>query len=97
MSNLLSLILFTPLVGAILLLFMSRRNEQGIRWIANIFTAVGFLVSVPLWFWYNPQDSSWQFVERGNFHAALLFGSRLSAKSRTQKTPSHTRALTNYV
>ena len=64
MSNLLSLILFTPLVGAILLLFMSRRNEQGIRWIANIFTAIGFLVSVPLWFAYNPQNPDYQFVER---------------------------------
>jgi NADH-quinone oxidoreductase subunit M len=60
----LSLILFTPLVGAILLLFMSRRNENGIRWIANIFTAIGFLVSVPLWFWYNAQNPEYQFVER---------------------------------
>ena len=60
----LSLILFTPLVGAILLLFMSRRNENGIRWIANVFTAIGFLVSVPLWFWYNAQNPEYQFVER---------------------------------
>ena len=64
MSNLLSLILFTPLVGAVLLLFMSRRNDQGIRWIANIFTALGFLVSVPLWFTYNAQNPEYQFVER---------------------------------
>ena len=61
---LLSLIMFTPLIGAILLLFVSRRNENAIRWIANIFTAVGFLVSVPLWFWYNPQNAEYQFVER---------------------------------
>src|SRR5918995_2009970 len=61
---LLSLILFTPLIGAILLLFVSRRNEGAIRWIANIVTAVGFLVSVPLWFWYNAQNAEFQFVER---------------------------------
>jgi NADH-quinone oxidoreductase subunit M len=61
---LLSLILFTPLAGAILLLFMSRRNENGIRWIANVFTAIGFLVSVPLWFQYNTQNPEYQFVER---------------------------------
>jgi NADH-quinone oxidoreductase subunit M len=61
---LLSLILFTPLVGAILLLVMSRRNENGIRWVANIFTALGFVVSVPLWFWYNAQNPEYQFVER---------------------------------
>jgi NADH-quinone oxidoreductase subunit M len=61
---LLSLILFTPLVGAIVLLLMSRRNEQGIRWIANGFTAIGFLVSVPLWFQYNAQNPEYQFVEQ---------------------------------
>src|SRR5262245_19989915 len=61
---LLSLILFTPLVGAILLLFVSRQNENAIKWIANVFGDVGFLVSVPLWFWYNPQNPEYQFVER---------------------------------
>jgi NADH-quinone oxidoreductase subunit M len=60
----LSLILFTPLVGALLLLVMSRRNENAIRWIANVFTAIGFVVSVPLWFWYNAQNPEYQFVER---------------------------------
>src|SRR5919106_1987243 len=64
MSNILSLILFTPLAGAILLLFVGKRNENAIKWIANLFAAAGFLVSVPLWFWYNPQDPQYQFVER---------------------------------
>jgi NADH-quinone oxidoreductase subunit M len=61
---LLSLILFTPLVGAILLLFVGKRSENAIRWIANIFAGAGFLVSLPLWFRYNPQDPQYQFVER---------------------------------
>ena len=61
---LLSLILFTPLVGAFLLLFVSGKSENAIRWIANVFTFAGFLVSVPLWFWYNPADPAYQFVER---------------------------------
>jgi NADH-quinone oxidoreductase subunit M len=61
---LLSLIMFTPLVGAILLLFFNRRSENAIRWIANIVTAVGFFVSVPLWFWYDPQNPQFQFIER---------------------------------
>jgi NADH-quinone oxidoreductase subunit M len=61
---LLSLILFTPLVGAILLLFVSRQNEKAIKWIANLFAGLGFLVSLPLWFWYNPQNPEYQFVER---------------------------------
>src|ERR671919_423593 len=64
MSNILSLILFTPLAGAILLLFVSKRSENAIKWIANLFAAAGFLVSIPLWFWYNPQNAEFQFVER---------------------------------
>jgi NADH-quinone oxidoreductase subunit M len=64
MNNYLSLILFTPLAGALLLLFVSKHNENAIRWIANIFATLGFVVSVPLWFWYNPQNAEFQFVER---------------------------------
>jgi NADH-quinone oxidoreductase subunit M len=61
---LLSLILFTPLVGAALLLFVNRRYENAIRWIANIFGVAGFLVSIPLWFWFNPAGPQFQFIEQ---------------------------------
>jgi NADH-quinone oxidoreductase subunit M len=61
---LLSLIMFTPLVGALLLLFVPKTSENMIKWLANVFTAAGFLISVPLWFWYNPQSAEYQFVER---------------------------------
>jgi NADH-quinone oxidoreductase subunit M len=61
---LLSLILFTPLAGAIVLLFVNKQRVDAIRWIANIFAAAGFLVSLPLWFWFNPQSPDWQFRER---------------------------------
>ena len=59
---LLSLIMFTPLVGAVLLLFVSKPNA--IRWIANVFAMLGFLVSLPLWFWLDTSGQDWQFVER---------------------------------
>jgi NADH-quinone oxidoreductase subunit M len=61
---LLSLILFTPLAGAIVLLLLPRTAENAIRWIANAVTLVGFLVSVPLWFWYDAGNPQYQFVER---------------------------------
>ena len=47
-SHILSIILFTPLVGAILLLFVPKENKDAVRWIANIFALAGFLVSLPL-------------------------------------------------
>ena len=61
---LLSLILFTPLVGAVLLLFVKKDSDDAIRWIANAFAALGFLVSLPLWFWLDKTTPDWQFVER---------------------------------
>ena len=63
-SHYLSLILFTPLIGALVLLLVNKQNVNAIRWIANIVALIGFAVSVPLWFWYNPQSSVFQFVER---------------------------------
>src|SRR5688572_31431379 len=45
-------------------MFLPMDNSNAIRWIANLFALAGFLVSVPLWFWYNVQDPSYQFVER---------------------------------
>ena len=68
MSNaefpLLSLIMFTPLAGAIILLFVSKQAEDLIRWIANITVGLGFVVSLPLWFSYDSTNPDWQFVER---------------------------------
>ena len=63
-SSLLSLILFTPLVGALVLLFVPKRQEDVIRGIANFTVAIGFLVSLPLWFRYDTANPEFQFVER---------------------------------
>ena len=64
MNHFLSIILFTPLAGALVLLLVSKQNENLIRWIANVAAFIGFAVSIPLWFWYNPQNPDFQFVER---------------------------------
>jgi len=64
MSHYLSLLLFLPLAGALVLLFVPKQNGDAIRWIANIVAFVGFVVSIPLWFWVNPQNADFQLVER---------------------------------
>ncbi len=66
MSNhILSIILFTPLVGAILLLFVPKENKNAIRWIANIFALGGFLISLPLvpMFWEQRFEPGFKFME----------------------------------
>src|SRR5713226_8607293 len=62
-SHILSIILFTPLVGALLLLFVPKENKDAIRWIANLFALAGFLVSIPLvpLFWAERFDAAHQF------------------------------------
>src|SRR5205809_1406648 len=66
-GHLLSIILFTPLVGALILLLVNNRDEDAIRWIANLVALVGFVISIPLWFLYNPQNADFQFVERATW------------------------------
>src|ERR1700687_5589320 len=64
MSHYLSIILFTPLAGALVLLFVNKQHEDAIRWIANIVALVGFAISIPLWFWFSPQSPDYQFMAR---------------------------------
>ena len=67
MSHYLSIILFTPLAGAFVLLLVNKQNEHAIRWIANVVAFIGFAVSIPLWFWYDAQKADFQFVERARW------------------------------
>ena len=62
-NHILSIILFTPLVGAFVLLFVPKENKNAIRWIANIFALGGLLVSLPLIprFWEVHTDVSQRF------------------------------------
>jgi len=64
-SHILSIILFTPLVGAIVLLFVPKENKDAVRWIANVFALAGFLVSLPLvpWFWEKRLEPGFKFIE----------------------------------
>ena len=49
MSNhILSIILFVPLAGAFVLLFIPSENKNAIRWVANLFSLAGLAVSIPL-------------------------------------------------
>ncbi len=66
MSNhILSIILFTPLIGGFLLCFMPKENKNAIRWMANIFAFLGFAVSLPLvpMFWAQRFQPGWKFME----------------------------------
>jgi len=67
----LSLIVFTPLVGAAALLFVDRRRIDVIRWVANACVWLTFLLALPLWFRFEPFGAPWQFVERRGWISAV--------------------------
>ena len=64
-NHILSMVLFTPLAGAILLLFVPKEKEDVIRWLANLFAFAGLVVSLPLvpWFWAQRFQPGWKFLE----------------------------------
>ena len=64
-DHLLSVITYTPLVGALVLLLpVFKGNDNAVRWFANGVGLLGFLVSLPLWFSFDRQGDGFQFVER---------------------------------
>jgi NADH-quinone oxidoreductase subunit M len=64
-DHLLSIVTYTPLAGAVLLLLPPfKRSDDAVRWVANLFGFAGFLVSLPLWFWFDRGAEGFQFVEK---------------------------------
>ena len=61
--HILSVVLFTPLAGALLLLFIPRDMETAHRIAGNVFGVLGFLVSLPLLRWFNLNWGGFAFEE----------------------------------
>ena len=64
-SHILSVVLFTPLVGAIVLLLVPRDSENWHRVLGNFFGILGLVISLPLlWkFSLDPAAPRFQFAE----------------------------------
>jgi NADH-quinone oxidoreductase subunit M len=65
-DHILSIILFTPVAGLIPLLFISGEKKAAIRWWGNLAMFAGFLVSLPLAFWFPSEqpDQQFKFIEQ---------------------------------
>ncbi|OFW32272.1 MAG: NADH dehydrogenase [Acidobacteria bacterium RIFCSPLOWO2_12_FULL_60_22] len=66
-NHILTVVLFVPLAGAILLMLLPKESKDLIRWTANLVGFAGFLVSVPLVFWFDRSIGEYQFVERAEW------------------------------
>jgi len=71
MDHLLSLILCVPLAGLLVLFFLPSSNPRLIKLWANFVFLAGFLVSLPLWFQYDPGGPLFQFVEKAPWIPAI--------------------------
>jgi NADH-quinone oxidoreductase subunit M len=71
LHHVLSLILLTPIAGALVILLVGSRRPSAVRGIANACAAAAFAASVPLWFLYEPHGKTWQFAERGDLIPAI--------------------------
>ena len=59
----LSLLIFFPLVGAFVLLFIKKENLGALRAVTFIFSIVEFIISLPLFFAFDTTTATMQFVE----------------------------------
>jgi NADH-quinone oxidoreductase subunit M len=76
---LLNAICYLPLVGALIIIFFfNKKNTGAIKWFATIVTGLDFLLSIPLWFLYDPQGPQFQFTTELSWIPSLgvqyLFG-----------------------
>ncbi len=72
-DHILTIILFTPLVGMVPLLFIPGENKQAVKWWANIVMFADFLVSLPLVFWFPSEapDQQFKFIEDHEWIASI--------------------------
>jgi len=64
MDNLLSLVIFLPLAGAVLLLFIPRDNHLLIKGLSLTAALAAFVASLPLYFNFKVNNPNMQFVEK---------------------------------
>ncbi len=63
MKNILSWVTWLPTIGAIILLFFNKSKNDAIRWFANIWMGICFLVSIPIVTGYDKALGGLQFIE----------------------------------
>jgi len=62
-APLLSIVMFMPLVGALLIGVLNREAKGNARWIALYTTVITFLISILIWWRFDPTNAGFQLVE----------------------------------
>lgn len=64
MNQLLTYVIFVPAVGSLLLLFLKRENTSAIKTIGIAISLLAFVLSLLLYFGFDPASSEMQFVHK---------------------------------
>jgi NADH-quinone oxidoreductase subunit M len=70
-EHILTLILFSPVVSALIVLLIPREQVKAIRWAAFLLSLVPFGLSIYLWTAYVPGQAGFQFVEQAAWYEAI--------------------------
>jgi len=70
-NNLLSLILFSPTLVALLILFLPSGEQKLIRWTALIGSLIPFGLTLVLWSRFNMNETGFQFQEQYQWYEAI--------------------------
>lgn len=70
-ENLLTLILFSPVVGALALLLFPRERVAAIRWAALAFSLIPLALTLGLWAAFDASAPGYQFVEQAIWYDAI--------------------------
>jgi len=72
-APLLSIVLFMPLVGAVIIGFLNRDAKGNARWVALWTTIVTFLVSLIIWIKFDTTAGGFQFMESRSWLDVMQF------------------------
>tara|TARA_Y100000389_G_scaffold153314_1_gene153507 strand:+ start:361 stop:1842 length:1482 start_codon:yes stop_codon:yes gene_type:complete len=69
-----SALILLPIIGSIFLIFSKNNNENNstIKYVALFTSVVNFLLSVYLWYLFDPTTSEFQFVEEKNWLVGII-------------------------
>jgi NADH-quinone oxidoreductase subunit M len=70
-EHLLTIILFFPVLAALVIWIIPSDQVRAIRWTALIATLVSLGVSIYVWLMFDPNQAGFQFVERYEWYAAI--------------------------
>jgi len=70
-DHLLTLILFTPVISAVILMFIAGDQDKLIRWVALALSLIPITLTIYLWVNFNPDQPGFQFQEYYTWYSPI--------------------------